>query len=187
MAPWAWGGIGANGSHHHAFSMSTMLMSSAPPRHRCGWRGEPMGRVLWSRTVARWESIVACGASTNPSWKQWLVLCIFTVFLSHLLSSPFLSPSPSRNSDPGTHSRLLSPLSTTVRALHFHRENTSALSSLVYSRRIAATHARRSQQLIPFFIFARDFTNSPRWDLNSRINARSIRGSSPDHRDECII
>ena len=30
--------------------------------------------------------------------------------------------SPSRNSDPGSHSRLFDPLPTTVRALHFYRQ-----------------------------------------------------------------
>ena len=48
---------------------------------------------------------------------------------SHLLSSPFYSLSPSRNSDAGSHSRLFSPLPTTVRALHLFRENISALLS----------------------------------------------------------
>ena len=43
------------------------------------------------------------------------------------------------------------PLPTTVRALHFYREKISALSSLVDSRRIVLTHARRSQQLIFLF------------------------------------
>ena len=59
-----------------------------------------------------------------------------------------LSPPSSRNADPGSHSRLFSPLPTTVRALHFYREKSSALSSLVDSRRIVLTHARRSKQLI---------------------------------------
>ena len=48
---------------------------------------------------------------------------------SYLLSSPFYSLSPSRNSDAGSHSRLFSPLPTTVRALHLFRENISALLS----------------------------------------------------------
>ena len=70
-------------------------------------------------------------------------------FPSHLLSSPFfLYLPPSRNSDPGSHSRLFSPLPTTVRALHFYREKISAVFSLVDSRRTVLTHARRSQQLI---------------------------------------
>ena len=43
------------------------------------------------------------------------------------------------------------PLPTTVRGLHFCREKISALSSLVDSRRIVLTHARRSQQLSLFF------------------------------------
>ena len=46
----------------------------------------------------------------------------------------------SRNSDPGSHGRLVSPLPTTV-PVHFYREKTSALSSLVDSRRIVPTHA----------------------------------------------
>ena len=44
------------------------------------------------------------------------------------------------------------PLPNTVSALHFYRENISALSSLVDSRRIVLTHARRSQQLILFSV-----------------------------------
>ena len=47
---------------------------------------------------------------TNPQ------VCFFP---SHLLSSPLFSLLPSRNSDPGWHSRLFSPLPITVRALHF--------------------------------------------------------------------
>ena len=42
------------------------------------------------------------------------------------------------------------PLPTTVHTLHFYRDKISALSSLVDSRRIVLTHARRSQQLILF-------------------------------------
>ena len=68
------------------------------------------------------------------------------------------------------------PLPTTVRAFHFYREKISALSSLVDSRRIVLTHARRSQQLILFFIFANIFKISPRRDSNSRTNTTSIRG-----------
>ena len=37
---------------------------------------------------------------------------------------------PGRNSDPGSHTRLFSPLPATVRSLHFYRE-ISALASLV--------------------------------------------------------
>ena len=43
------------------------------------------------------------------------------------------------------------PLPRTIRALHFYREKISALSSLVDSRGIVLTHARRSQQLILFY------------------------------------
>lgn len=51
------------------------------------------------------------------------------------------------------HSRRFSPPPhyTTVHALRFYRENTSAISSLVDLRRIAHTHVTRSHQLVPFF------------------------------------
>ena len=80
------------------------------------------------------------------------------------------------------------PLPTTVRALHFYREKISALSSLVDSRRIVLTHARRSQQLILLsFFFANRFIISPRRDSNSRTNTSSIRGLPLVHRgDRCL-
>ena len=57
------------------------------------------------------------------------------------------------------HTAGSSPLPTTVRALHFYRGNISALSSLVDSRRIVLTPARRSQQLILFFTFYKKLKN----------------------------
>ena len=81
---------------------------------------------------------------------------VFFFFSPHLLSSPSLSlfhPINSRNSDQGSHliAGSFSPLPSTVRALHFYRGKTSALSSLVDSRQIVLTHARRSQHLILLF------------------------------------
>ena len=75
--------------------------------------------------------------------------------IPNLLPCPFLRPS--RNSDPGSHCWLFSPLPATVRALNFYREKTSAFSSLVDLRRTAPTHARRSRLLMTFrFSFLRD-------------------------------
>ena len=73
-------------------------------------------------------------------------------FLIPFMIFAFPCSLPRRNSDPGSHSRLFSPLPSTVRALHFYRENSLAVASLVDPRRIVPTHARRSQQLIPFFL-----------------------------------
>ena len=56
---------------------------------------------------------------------------IFGLLLSLLVVTP----------DPGLHSRLFSPLHTTVRALHFYRQKTSALSSLVDPSRNVLTRA----------------------------------------------
>ena len=60
---------------------------------------------------------------------------------------------PSSNSDPGSHSRLFSPLPTTVRALHFYREKISELSSLVDSRRIVPYPRYTLSALDAFFFF----------------------------------
>ena len=62
---------------------------------------------------------------------SWQFFSIPFIIFTLLFSLP-----PSRNSDTGSHSRLFSPLATTVRALHFYCEKISALSSLVDSRRI---------------------------------------------------
>ena len=51
---------------------------------------------------------------------------------------------PSRNLDPGSHSKRLFPLPTTVRAFRFYREKDSAFSSLVDSRRIRHTPLQRN-------------------------------------------
>ena len=57
-----------------------------------------------------------------------------------LLFSPLLVVTQIRGHIAGSSA----PLPPTVRALHFYREKISALSSLVDSRRIVLTHARRS-------------------------------------------
>lgn len=64
----------------------------------------------------------------------------FGTFFAFLFTLDALSPINSRNSDRGAHinSRLVSPLPTPSRALHFYRWKSFALSSLVNSRLIAA-------------------------------------------------
>ena len=74
------------------------------------------------------------------------MFCFFPHPIYYLRPS-FLSPSyhiNSRNSDPGSHSRVFS-LPTTVRI--FYREKIPVHSSLVDSRRAVLTHARRSRQI----------------------------------------
>ena len=79
-------------------------------------------------------------------------------FPSHLLSSPFYSLPPSRNSDPGSHNRLFSPPTHYGSCLAFLSREDFCSFFLVDSRRIVLTHARRSQQLILFcFVFANKF------------------------------
>ena len=69
-------------------------------------------------------------------------------------------------------------LPSRIRALLFYHEKISVLSSLVDSRRVLLTHARRSQHLVRVFLFffANQLTASPRRDSNSRTNTSSIRG-----------
>ena len=95
--------------------------------------------------------------STTSWWSLHKLkdIHILQVYFSHPIYylGPSFSLPPSRTSDPGSHSRLFPPPRhpTTVRVLHFYREKKSALSSLVDSRRIVPTHARRSQQLVHLY------------------------------------
>ena len=121
-----------------------MLHYNIPPgTYRCTWQLVP--RKLHS---VHWAAVFLLRLN-------YLSHCLsgsLFFFPSHLLSSPFYSLPPSRNSDPGSHSRLLSPPAHYGSCLAFlSREDFS--SSLVDSRRIVLTHARRSQRLIIFFLF----------------------------------
>ena len=79
-------------------------------------------------------------------------------FPFHLLSSRYYRP-PSLSVLTQIRGRIAGPtpssllLPTTASGFIFYRENTSALSCLVDSRRIVRTHAaRRSQHLFFFFL-----------------------------------
>ena len=126
------------------------------------------------------RSLVLGYTKVSGTRYVWYVLSItydtsmipffFFFFPSPSLSSPFRSLSrlvvtQIRGHIPGSSP----PLPTTVRALHLYRGNISALSSLVDSRRIVRTHARRSQQLILFFYFF------------LRINSKSRHGGIRTH------
>ena len=65
--------------------------------------------------------------------SYYFVIILEVLFI---VSALLFSLPPGHNSDPGSHSRLFSPLPNTVRALHFYREKSPALSSSIDSRRI---------------------------------------------------
>ena len=101
----------------------------------------------------------------------------------HLLPSPFLLLPRSRNSDPGLYSRRFHPLSTKVRALHSYEylENTSALSSLVNSGRIAPTH--EVLLAVDSLLFFWKFT-SHYGGIRTLTNASSVRDQPLNHRGD---
>ena len=89
------------------------------------------------------------GISCSSVMRSRFVFC--TPSISFLIFALLLSPLLVLTQIRGhIRSRLASLLPTTVRAFRFCRETTSVLPSLVDSRRIAPTHAWRSQQLILF-------------------------------------
>ena len=116
--------------------------------------------------------------------SQYLLLlfCSILIIVSALLFSPTYC---GRNSDPGAHTRLVSPLPARVRALHFYREKTLALSSLVGSRRIVPTHDRRSQQLFILLHFGRK-QNKTKRNKNSKSHHGGIRTSGQNTINSCI-
>ena len=109
------------------------------------------------------------------NWRMYVGSVIFILFFpSHLLSSPFYSLPPSRNSDPGSHSRLFSPPTHYGSCLGFLSRGDFS-SFLVDSRRFVLTHARRSQQLILFSSFFFFFLQ-----INSKSRHGGIRTHGPN-------
>ena len=119
---------------------------------------------------------VVRGHKTGSNTLEWKItsggkktrVCMFSP--SNLLSSPFFSLPPSRNSDPGSHNRLFPPLPATVRALHFYRENISVSSSLVDSRRIVLYSRYTLSAVDPSHIFL---------EINSKSHHGGIRTPGP--------
>ena len=115
----------------------------------------------------------------SSSYLVHIYFFLLRVFIAYLRPSclPFTN---NRNSHPGLHSRLSSPLPTTAGAFIFIAGRLHALSPLVHSRRVAPAHATRSQQQsFPFlFLWLKINKTSPwQWDLNSRNRLdTSIRG-----------
>ena len=105
----------------------------------------------------------------SPRNTRLILLSTITSFFfpSHLLSLPLFFFLPrSRNSDPGSHSRLF---------FFFWNSRIFQFFSLVDLRRTAVlTHARRSHQLPLILFCANRFKISPRRDSNSRANTINI-------------
>ena len=125
------------------------------------------------------------------SWVQlfkrsYSQLTFFNFFYKHtwyqvyfsipfILSSPFYSLSLLVVTQIRGHIAGSSPpLPTTGRALHFYREKISALSSLVDSRRIVLTHARRSRQLI-LFSFLQKYSKSRHGGIRTHISIKLVK------------
>ena len=88
-------------------------------------------------TTAAATASSAAGRKRPRKYRNEVVrVCVFFSPCQFLSSAFFISLPLSGNAHPGSHSRVLSPVLTTVRVLHFYREKISALSSLVDSRRI---------------------------------------------------
>ena len=92
-----------------------------------------------------------------PTTVEW-DFCFFFLFfvIPFIILALLFSLPASRNSDPGPHSRLFSPLPTTVRAFHFYGEKTSALSFLIGSRRKLCTFYKNK------YLCAYSSSSSPR-------------------------
>ena len=111
--------------------------------------------IIYSSRINR--NVVA-GRPTVEIWESISYICMYKYFFSHpiyfVLSSPFYFISllvvTKIRGHIGSH---FSPLPTTVPALHFYREDISAISCLVDPHRIVRTDGRRDQQLILLFIF----------------------------------
>ena len=108
----------------------------------------PTGACPGSRTRL-WQWILLHYCDNKTEQKKRFTLQVFIPCTSIIFALLFSLP-PSRNSDPGSHSRLFSPPTHYGSCLAFlPREDFSFLPSLT---RVVLTHARRSQQLILLFL-----------------------------------
>ena len=136
------------------------------------WKGEKKrkGGIVWTGLYYTKIRTKYDGNSPPAEYRCFFFSNNYLFHPVYYLRPVLFSFPASRNSDPGSHSRLFP---TKVRALHsFYRVETSALTSLlVDSRRIVPTHATRSQQLTHFVIFA---------IINSKSHHSGIRTHGPN-------
>ena len=93
-------------------------VNSSPPR-KCS---------PWSQDRLQYSGVEDYNTSeVKKNAKYIRVYVVYVFFQGCLFSMPFFSLPPSRNSDPGSHNRLFTSLSATVRGLHFYREKISAI------------------------------------------------------------
>ena len=84
---------------------------------RCNGKQQRRRRGGGSVQLPDWFMILHSSSRRLCTYTSTYVLFSFSFFPSHWLSSPFffLPPINSRNSDPGSHSRLFFPLHTVAR------------------------------------------------------------------------
>ena len=105
-----------------------------------------------SRQVSEYRNnLPRQGDSVTMVGAMWWQRHFFSYFLcpSNTLHFSFSFSLPSRNSDPGLLSRLFSPLPNYDTRLHFYRDSTPALSSLVDSHRIHVELMSVASEMVP--------------------------------------
>ena len=101
--------------HHHLYPCCITVPTSTYSE----------GTYVVSIQNPRWTQMPCIPLSMLTQHTRHLVLTYY-IFFSFSPAIPFIFSTlrfpltPSRNSDPGSHSRLFSPLSTACRAFHFH-------------------------------------------------------------------
>ena len=131
------------GTHRVHRSSALEELHTSPPKN--GFLRKCVGLIRSPKTKKK------CCATQNglPVAFLFFVFCFSIPFTISTLLFPL---PPSRNSDPGSHSRLFSPSTHYGLCLAFlSREYFRSFFTLVDSRRIVLTHATRSQQLVLFF------------------------------------
>ena len=88
---------------------------------------------------------------------MWLLFFLLFFFFPSIMFALLFFLPPGRKSDPGSHSRLPPPLPTTVRALHFYRENSSDLPS---STRVDFYVVGYCLHIKPFLVYIPNISSS---------------------------
>ena len=130
------------GVHRTSVCPISGFISKARSEHRMLTK---FGTIFLNQPVVLFVCASLCSPSPSPIPQHLSALCgepsAFFCLSIHCVC-PFFSLAPSRNSDPGSYSRLFSPVLTTraARDFAFCIEKSSALSSLIDSRRLLSTN-----------------------------------------------
>ena len=145
------------------YALALLLQQLLVLQQLCSW--------IEQRKSNGTQSTLLVAAELRMNYRIYFFFFFFFCHLIYYLRPSFSLP-PSRNSDPGSHSRLFSPPHYGPCLVFLWREG----FSLIFPRRLASNCAypRWALSAVDLLFFANKCEISPRQDSNSRINTITV-------------